>query len=90
MDMFDELKKTGIKFYFKQIKEKFGMLTCYFSLYKHSDVDWHTIQNIIGKYSEMSTRVCIMCGKPAEYMSQGWISPFCKEHIGNREYTKIK
>lgn len=90
MDMFDELKKTGIKFYFRQIKEKFGMQVCYFRLYEHSDVDWHTIQNIIEKYSEMSTRVCIICGKPAEYMSTGWISPFCKNCIGSRPHTKIK
>lgn len=89
MDMFEELKKTGIKFYFTQIKEKFGCLTVYFRLYKHSDVDWHTIENIIEKYSEMSSRVCIACGKPAEYISQGWISPFCIEHIGTRKYTKI-
>lgn len=90
MDMFKELKKTKIKFYFKQIKEKFGELRCFYGLESFNLDDYNTIYNIVNKYSNISARVCIVCGKQAQCISHERISPYCKKHIGDRKYTKIK
>lgn len=37
------------------------------------------IPDIIRKYEEISAITCIMCGKPAKWMSRGWISLYCDE-----------
>ena len=58
-----------------QIKEKFGALCWYTGSIPQ---DSH-LQEIAHKYERMSGQICIECGKPAEYISTGWISPFCKE-----------
>ncbi len=57
-----------------QIKEKFGGLRWYDA--------WSTdkiLNDIIPKYKAMSFKTCIDCGKPAEYISRGWISPYCSD-----------
>lgn len=53
-----------------QIKEKYGRLRFY---------TWGVsgIYDIISKYEDLSESTCIECGKPAEWMSVGWISPYC-------------
>ena len=30
------------------------------------------------KYEQLSYETCIICGKPAEYMTKGWIVPICR------------
>ena len=42
---------------------------------------------IIEKYTEISKRVCVSCGKPATRITTGWICPFCDEclDIGSEE-----
>lgn len=61
-----------------QIKEKFGGLRWY-------DVNsTKEIWNIINKYEDLSFKTCINCGKPAEYISCGWISPYCSNCIDNK------
>lgn len=57
-----------------QIKEKYGSLRWY----AYGDTE-DTIK-IIDKYEDLSAKTCIVCGKDAEYMSTGWICPFCDEH----------
>lgn len=42
-------------------------------------IDECRVQNIIDKYTELSRNICINCGKPAEWMSKGWISPYCTD-----------
>lgn len=37
------------------------------------------LREIIPKYSKLSQRTCIKCGKPATKISLGWISPWCDE-----------
>lgn len=37
------------------------------------------IPDIISKYETISETTCITCGKPAQYLSTGWISPYCRE-----------
>lgn len=57
-----------------QIKEKFGGLRWYDA--------WSTdkiLNDIIPKYKAISFKTCINCGKPAEYISRGWISPYCSD-----------
>lgn len=47
------------------------------------------IWGIIEKYSEISYKTCINCGKSATKISTGWISPYCDNCIGDRHYVKI-
>ena len=36
---------------------------------------------IIAKYGYISEHTCIECGKSADYVTKGWIEPYCKEHL---------
>ena len=56
-----------------QIKEKFGQLRWY------NDSYCKELEDVIDKYTALSERTCIVCGKPAEFVSTGWISPWCGE-----------
>lgn len=79
------LKKNNClkKYRITQIKEKYGSLRWYdYGAPKE-------VYDIISKYEQISTKTCIVCGKPAKYISKGWISPYCGDCIGNRNYTKI-
>ena len=90
--MWDELKaileKADYvdKFRFDQIKEKFGQLRLYFGGVPEEIFDeccaWEE------KYLNLSEKVCIGCGKPAKYMSLGWISFWCEDCVKElREYV---
>lgn len=77
----DELKS----FWIYDIKEKYGTLRI--------SCTWYTkeIDDVISKYEKLSQKTCINCGKPAEVITRGWISPYCKECIPNNEkYDPIK
>ena len=65
------LKQYGID----QIKEKFGEL-CW---YDHGGNE--ETNRIIAKYEYISSHTCITCGKSADYVTKGWIEPYCKEHL---------
>ena len=58
-----------------QIKEKFGEL-CW---YDHGGNE--ETNRIIAKYTYISRYTCITCGKSADYVTRGWIEPYCKEHL---------
>ena len=82
-----ELKKHKFLYKYRivQIKEKWGYLHWYDTgIPKDS-----SIYEIIRKYEDISSKTCIVCGKPATKMSTGWISPYCDDCIGNKKYTKI-
>ena len=82
-----ELKKHKFlyKYRITQIKEKWGYLHWYDAgVPKDSN-----IYEIIRKYEDISSKTCIVCGKPATKMSTGWISPYCDDCIGDKKYTKI-
>lgn len=68
-----ELTKANYldKYRISQIKEKWGRL-CWYD-FGNTENGYH----IINKYATMSERICIECGSHAEYMSRGWISPYC-------------
>lgn len=91
-----ELKQQLIKdkmlysFRITQIKEKWGSFQLY--CYKASE----DVYKIIDKYENLSWDYCIHCGKPAKYISKGWISPYCEDcinkdnkerYINKKEYT---
>ena len=74
-------------FYIVQTKEKFGGMRMYMSFYVDS------IEGIIEKYSRKSECLCVVCGKPATYISTGWICPWCDDHIESDRingYVKIE
>jgi len=37
--------------------------------------------DIIRKYELLSEETCIDCGKPAKYITTGWISPYCEDCV---------
>lgn len=84
IQMCKELKKALkqynylYKYRITQIKEKYGSLRWY-SNGSPNGCEYP----IINKYEALSKRTCIVCGKPAKYISTGWISPYCEEHAPN-------
>ena len=72
-----ELVKGGFvnDYRITQIKEKYGGLRWY------DNGNTKEGYNIINKYESLSQRTCICCGKPAKYITLGWISPFCEDCI---------
>ena len=59
-----------------QIKEKYGGLRLYYSpLPEQCNRE---IRRVIAKYEDISEHTCCECGATAEYMSKGWICPYCK------------
>lgn len=74
-----QLKEKGLlkAYRIDQIKEKFGTLRWY---------DHNTckeVLDIINKYEDISYHTCINCGKPATWLSRGWISPYCDDCAGD-------
>ena len=69
-----------------QVKEKFGELVIH---YYFTDKDWprqecseinniiKKIEDILSKYSKISSQTCVKCGSPATHFSTGWILPYC-------------
>ena len=56
------------------IKEKWGFLYVYMT-------DGRAINEVIEMYAELSERYCIKCGKPARWVSCGWVSPWCNDCV---------
>lgn len=61
------------KYRIMDIKEKYGTL-CWYDSGAPKQV-FEIIEHYIGK----SAHVCQSCGKPATYMTQGWIGYFCRK-----------
>ena len=85
-DMLKELKEELIRLNYlndyeiAQIKEKYGELRWYdYGTPVDETTGINTIQEIIDKYTILSRKICIDCGKPARWVSKGWISPYCDE-----------
>ena len=68
-------KKALKEYSILEIKEKFGGLCWYDSC---STIE---VGKIISKYENISYHTCIVCGKPANVRTTGWICPYCNEHI---------
>jgi len=80
-----ELLKNGRKTYnhyrIMQIKEKFGALRWY------DNGCTEEIFSIITKYEDISYHTCICCGKPAKFLTKGYILPYCENCINKDPYT---
>ncbi len=83
--MVEELNRELVKggfvndYRITQIKEKYGGLRWY------DNGNTEEGYNIINKYESLSRKTCICCGKPAKYITLGWISPFCEDCIKDIE-----
>lgn len=62
------------------IKEKYGTLRWYDSGAPEE------VYKIVAKYEGISFETCIDCGKPAKYISRGWICPYCEDCVKNQPY----
>ena len=82
-DLRKALIRTGgykllFRFRILQIKEKYGRLEVYCVGYNDE------INKVISKYSKLSEKTCIRCGKPATWISKGWISPYCDDCVPDK------
>lgn len=77
-----ELRKKHLlyKYHIMDIKEKYGELRWYDSGCSHK------VFGIIEKYTIISQKTCINCGKSAKWLKIGWISPYCDDCkvVGNK------
>ena len=71
------LKRLGWlhKYQISDVKEKFGELTIY------DDGAPEEVHDIIMKYGYISRRTCIICGRRAKYLTEGWVEPYCEDCI---------
>lgn len=69
-----------------QIKDKYGMMRFYWSWAdrdytddESKDVNILTteIEAIIRKYEKISEKTCVVCGKEATKITNGWVMPMC-------------
>lgn len=76
----DKMKPdVAAKYMITQIKEKYGQL-CWYTNFTTED-----LERVMRKYEDLSKRTCIVCGKPAEFITLGWISPYCGDCIKNKK-----
>lgn len=68
-----------------QVKEKFGGLRWYTG---GVPVD-SKLNEIAEKYEDLSYTTCICCGKPAQWLSTGWINPYCDD-CKNKVNSSVK
>ena len=81
------IDKYDVKEYsIEQIKEKFGELCWYDSGFPKEGRDEYLAWE--DKYTDLSYRTCICCGKPAKYRTKGWIVPVCKECLSRVNCTE--
>ena len=73
-------------YYIKEVKEKFGMLCWY-------DNAPEDLKNIIDNYIYISKHVCVECGANADFISTGYVLPYCNkcaERIRDERGTDFK
>lgn len=72
-------RKKLRKYRIEDIKEKNGSLQWY------DNGGCEETSKIIKKYEYISYRTCIECGKAADYVTNGWIIPYCSKCIPKNE-----
>lgn len=77
-------RKALKEFHITDIKEKWGSLSLYASGYNDE------VMKIIEKYEYISLRTCIKCGKTAYGVTEGWITPLCKECFNKSTFRIIR
>ena len=85
-DLRKALIKDGIlhDFYFTQIKEKWGKLCLY------NNGTGPASEYVINHYQELSMCYCINCGKPARYVTDGWIEYLCEDCFDECSNTEME
>lgn len=89
-DLKKQLKKDNqLKtFRFSDIKEKWGSLHIYTQ--GCSEECW----KLFDRYEELSSHICIECGRKAHYKTTGYILPYCEKHLKkllkDRPFTKYE
>lgn len=85
-DLRKALIKDGIlhDFYFTQIKEKWGKLCLY------NNGTGPASDYVINHYQELSMCYCINCGKPARYVTDGWIEYLCEDCFDECSNTEME
>lgn len=81
-----QLRKDKLRYKWRitDIKEKWGSLQIY------CNYGSHELYELLAKYENISYHTCIVCGKPARYLSNGWICPYCEDHYDPKDgYTAI-
>lgn len=68
-----------------QLKEKYGALRLYDNGHKIGS----RIDDVIGKYENISMRTCIRCGKPATKVTKGWVAPYCDNCVSDENTIDI-
>lgn len=65
-------RKWAEAVYWSDVKEKYGSLRLYASATK-------AVDRVLSKYECLSIGYCINCGKPARYITSGWIEYICED-----------
>ena len=81
-----ELEKNNLmdSYRITQIKEKYGSLRWYDNGITSKG------HSIIQKYSRLSSKTCIDCGKAATRITVDWISPYCDECCPDSPFILIE
>ena len=79
---------TDYEFHISQIKEKFGQLRVYYASIPEPFYD--EIERVIDRYTDLSEKTCVVCGKEGCMTFNGWYEPLCEEHRGNKECIKCQ
>lgn len=74
------LKKSHCNLSIIDVKEKYGCLRI--SIICEDE----NIQDYFETLEERSSFICINCGKDAEYVTRGWILPYCKECLPTNQH----
>lgn len=74
-DLLVALKKDKLlhKFYFDDVKEKYGTLRLY------GNCHGENVSKVTNYYELLSMCYCFICGKPVRYISHGWIEYMCPD-----------
>lgn len=75
-------KENRERFWWNQVKEKFGILRVYhtFDSDGESPSLYDQIDQVITKYEQLSAHTCSVCGNPGVLRQGGWILTLCDEH----------
>lgn len=73
--LIDDMIAAGWDGRITQVKEKFG--TLHFYIGEAND----KVHDLIDEAEEQSSKICIVCGEPADGHTKGWFTYRCKKHM---------
>lgn len=78
------IEEYCLDFYFLQVKEKYGQMRCYPSIYNKE------IDDIICQYEAASKYICCECGALAYFQTTDYILPYCGDCFKHMYADMIK